>query len=189
MSTPATTSQTVGPYFRIGFSRLYHRELAGAAVAGEHVTIQGQVLDGAGKPVPDAVLEIWQANAEGIYCPPEEVEKSESESKFIGFGRIPTNEDGSFSFSTIKPGSVPGPDGGMQAPHVVVSVFMRGLLTRLVTRIYFDADPRNEKDCVLNLVEVERRATLFAKPAPGRDGFLEWNITLQGKNETVFFDL
>ncbi len=189
MSTPATTSQTVGPYFKIGFSHLYRHELAGSGVSGERVTIQGRVFDGEGKPVPDAVLEIWQADAEGEYSAPEDMEESKAEGKFIGFGRIPTDEDGSFSFSTIKPGSLLAPDGSQQAPHIVVSIFMRGLLTRLVTRVYFKDDPQNERDCVLKLVDEERRATLLAVPIAGREGVLEWNVILQGKYETVFFDI
>ncbi len=188
MSTPPTTSQTVGPFFKIGFSHLYRVDLAGCAMPGEQVTIQGRILDGEGKPVSDAVLEIWQADAHGNYCSRADVEETEAKQTFSGFGRVPTDERGSFRFSTIKPGSVCGPDGRNQAPHIVVSIFMRGLLTRLVTRIYFKDDPRNENDAILNLVEKNRRATLLAVPVAGEAGVLEWNVFLQGHGETVFFD-
>src|SRR4029077_504923 len=99
---------------------------------------------------------------------------------FMGFGRVATGQDGSFCFSTIKPGPVAGPAGSVQAPHIAVSIFMRGLLTRLVTRIYFSGDPGNDRDFVLSLVPPERRRTLLAQPVPERDGELEWNVRLQG---------
>jgi protocatechuate 3,4-dioxygenase alpha subunit len=105
---------------------------------------------------------------------------------FRGFGRVPTDAEGRFRFFTIKPGPVADPYGGFQAPHVVVSVFMRGLLKRLVTRVYFPDEPRNADDRVLGLVPVERRATLVARPMA--HGALEWDIILQGAGETVFFD-
>jgi protocatechuate 3,4-dioxygenase, alpha subunit len=183
----ATSSQTVGPYFSIGWSGLYCDELAGPLVAGQHITIHGRVLDGDGQGVPDAVIETWQADAHGKYARSEGAPGTAG-AGFTGFGRIPTDGVGCFRFSTIKPGPVPGPNGTTQAPHILVSVFMRGLLNRLVTRIYFPGDPANEKDFVLNLVEPARRATLIAKPAiPGERGF-EWNVILQGEGETVFFD-
>ena len=188
MSVPATTSQTVGPYFSIGFRPLYRHNLAGPATHGERITIHGNVLDGEGKPVPDAVLEIWQADAQGNYFSAEGEEKCGFEEKFFGFGRIPTDENGSFCFSTIKPGSVPAPNGNRQAPHIVVSIFMRGLLTRLVTRIYFSGDSHNEGDFVLKHVDEERRTSLLANPVSGKEGILEWNVILQGNKETVFFD-
>jgi protocatechuate 3,4-dioxygenase alpha subunit len=189
MTIPATTSQTVGPYFRIGFSPLYRHNLAGPAIIGEHIAIQGKVVDGEGKPVPDAVLEIWQADAQGNYFSLEDVEKHDAGETFTGFGRIPTDESGLFCFTTIKPGTVPGPDGDQQAPHIVVSIFMRGLLRQLVTRIYFSGDSRNARDFVLNQVDQVRRATLLAIPVAGTEALLEWNVFLQGKNETVFLDL
>ncbi|MGC2724824.1 MAG: protocatechuate 3,4-dioxygenase subunit alpha, partial [Candidatus Acidiferrales bacterium] len=105
-----------------------------------------------------------------------------------GYGRVPTDEAGRFSFTTIKPGAVPGPDGKMQAPHLAVSVFMRGLLKRLVTRIYFPDEAGNDRDFVLSLVEPSRRGTLIARAVAGRAGALEWNVVMQGKGETVFFD-
>ncbi len=188
MSIPATTSQTVGPYFKIGFSPLYRDQLAGPGVRGERITIEGRVLDGDGKPVPDAVLELWQADAEGKYASPSDLENEPAEKAFFGFGRISTDDGGAFRFSTIKPGSVAGPGEMEQAPHIVVSIFMRGLLTRLVTRIYFSGEQANEKDAVLQLVEPQRRNSLMAGPVAGKPGLLEWNVILQGERETVFFD-
>lgn len=169
-------------------SRLNQSEIAGPNISGSRITIEGRVLDGDGKPVPDAVLEIWQANSHGKYAHEEDTQDKPIEAGFIGFGRIPTDENGAFRFSTIKPGSVPGPDGRSQAPHIVVSVFMRGLLRRLVTRIYFSGDAEQTSDFALNLVEPSRRGTLIAKNGTGKPGTLAWNVILQGPEETVFFD-
>jgi protocatechuate 3,4-dioxygenase alpha subunit len=188
MSIPATTSQTVGPYFKIGFSPLYRDELAGPEVRGERITIEGRVFDGEGRPVPDAVLELWQADTNGKYASPSALESRPAERTFFGFGRIPTDDEGAFRFSTIRPGSVAGPGETKQAPHIVVSIFMRGLLTRLVTRIYFFDETANEKDAVLQLVEPQRRGSLMAMPVAGNAGLWEWNVNLQGERETVFFD-
>jgi protocatechuate 3,4-dioxygenase, alpha subunit len=191
MSLQATTSQTVGPYFKIGLQQLNSDNLIGngEGISGERVTIQGRVLDGDGIPVPDAILEIWQANAHGKYAHPEDTQNKPLEPGFKGYGRVPTTAEGTFRFTTIKPGPVPGPNGKEQAPHLVLSVFMRGLMRRLVTRIYFPDDPRNAEDPILNLVEPARRSTLIAKKAAGGPGSLEWNVALQGSDETVFFDL
>jgi len=189
MSLQATTSQTVGPYFKIGLQWLNRDNLVGEGVSGERVTIQGRVLDGDGVPVPDAILEIWQANAHGKYDHPEDTQDKPLEPGFKGYGRIPTDKQGVFRMATIKPGPVPGPDGKEQAPHLVVSVFMRGLERRLVTRIYFPDEPRNAVDFILNLVEAARRSTLIAKKTAGGPGTLEWNVVLQGSDETVFFDV
>jgi protocatechuate 3,4-dioxygenase alpha subunit len=188
MSLQATTSQTVGPFFSIGLEWLNRDNLAGPGVEGERVTIGGRVLDADGEPVPDALLEIWQANAQGKYAHPDDPQDKPVEPGFLGFGRMPTREDGSFRFTTIKPGRVPGPNGKMQAPHIIVSVFCRGLLIRLVTRIYFPGEASNTEDFALNQVEPARRGTLIAKAIPGKPGELEWNVILQGANETVFFD-
>ena len=189
MSLQATTSQTVGPFFSIGLTRLKKVDLAGPGVSGEQITIEGRVLDGDRKPVCDAMIEIWQANSHGKYAHPEDDQKKPLEPGFQGFGRIPVDENGKFSFTTIKPGAVPGPNGNPQAPHIAVSVFMRGLLRRLVTRIYFPDEPANAGEFVLNLVEPERRATLIAKQSVNQIGTLEWNVILQGTDETVFFDI
>lgn len=188
MSLQATTSQTVGPYFSIGFTWLRTDKLAGPGVSGEPITISGKVIDGDGKPVPDALLEVWQANSYGKYAHPDDDQNKPLDRGFRGFGRIPTDANGMFSFSTIKPGPVPGPEGKPQAPHIVVSVFMRGLLRRLVTRIYFPDEPANADDFVLNLVEPARRPTLIARKIDGSSAILNWNVILQGPEETVFFD-
>ena len=203
MRLPATTSQTVGPYFQIGLARFYVDDLTGPGVSGEVIEITGRVFDGDGQPVPDGVIEIWQADAEGQYTHSEFLHELENvqtsdmhttqhpraqreESAFRGFGRVPTEADGSFRFKTIKPGRAPAPDGTLQAPHIAVSLFTRGLLRRLVTRIYFPDEPSNAEDFALKLIEEGRRHTLIAKKV--RDGRLEWNVVLQGAEETVFFD-
>ena len=188
MSRQATTSQTVGPFFSIGMCRAIKENLAGPGTSGERVVIEGRVFDGDGKPVPDAILEIWQANSHGKYAHPEDQQDKPVEANFTGYGRIPTGDDGKFRFTTIKPGQVPDLDGKLQAPHIVVSVFARGLLRRLVTRIYFPDEPANSNDFVLNLVETRRRDTLVAKKKAREAGALEWNVILRGANETVFFD-
>jgi len=115
----------------------------------------------------------------------------EVDREFSGFGRVPTDQDGTFHFATIKPGAVPGPNGKEQAPHLAISIFMRGLQRQLTTRMYFPNDERNLKDPILNLVDTARRATLVAKAmsVTGGVGMLEWNVVLQGAHETVFFDL
>jgi protocatechuate 3,4-dioxygenase, alpha subunit len=188
MSRQATTSQTVGPFFSIGMTRMKRDDLVSAGTSGERVTIAGQVFDGDGKPVSDAILEIWQANSYGKYAHPADQQDKPVEASFSGFGRIPTDDEGKFRFTTIKPGQVPDLDGELQAPHIVVSVFARGLLRRLVTRIYFPDEPANAADFALNLVEPSRRGTLIAKKATGVNGALKWDVILQGSNETVFFD-
>jgi protocatechuate 3,4-dioxygenase alpha subunit len=189
MSLHATTSQTVGPFFKIGFSWLYRDNLAGPDVSGERVEIGGRILDGDGKPVPDGIVEIWQANSQGKYAHPDDPQEKLSETGFSGYGRVPTDDEGRFRFTTIKPGRVPGPDGKLQAPHLAVSVFTRGLLRRLVTRIYFPDEPSNAEDFALSLVDPIRRGTLIAKKIDGPDGRLEWNVMLQGTGETVFFEI
>jgi protocatechuate 3,4-dioxygenase, alpha subunit len=192
MSLPATTSQTVGPFFTIGMQWLNCDNLAPEGVAGERVVIRGRVVDGDGLPVPDALLEIWQANSHGKYAHPEDEQDKPLDAGFRGYGRIATSGDGSFRFATIKPGPVPGPERKDQAPHLVISVFMRGLLKRLVTRMYFPEPPgndtRNASDPILNLVESQRRATLVARKS-AEAGVLDWDIVLQGMHETVFFDI
>jgi protocatechuate 3,4-dioxygenase, alpha subunit len=188
MTLTATASQTVGPFFHIGLKWLYVDNLAGEGAHGEKIEIAGRVLDADGEPIPDATLELWQANAHGKYAHPDDTQEKPADPAFSGFGRIPTEKDGAFRFTTIKPGQVPGPDGTLQAPHIVVSVFMRGLLRRLVTRIYFPDEPRNDDDFALNLVEPARRNTLIACKSATGGAHFEWNIIMQGPDETVFFD-
>jgi protocatechuate 3,4-dioxygenase alpha subunit len=185
MHLTATASQTVGPFYRIGLEHLYVADLAPSAAAGDKLAIHGRVVDGDGKPVNDAILEIWQADAHGKYAHPDDTQDKPLTPGFKGFGRVPTDENGVFRFTTVKPGSVAGPRGMPQAPHLLVAVFMRGLLIHLVTRIYFPEDIANATDPVLNLVPAERRSTLIATKS--NDG-LEWNVNLQGQGETVFFD-
>jgi protocatechuate 3,4-dioxygenase alpha subunit len=186
MSLRASTSQTIGPYLRIGLEWMQIEDLAPKGVAGERVSIRGRITDADGKPVNDAAVEIWQANSHGRYAHPEDQQDKPLEKSFRGYGRSLTDESGAFRFHTIKPGRVPGPGGKEQAPHLSVTVFMRGLLKQLQTRMYFPDEPANGADPVLALVPAERRSTLIARRAA--DGTLEWNIVLQGRNETVFFD-
>lgn len=186
MSLFASGSQTVGPYLHIGLTWLNTTRIAGPGVKGERVAIQGRLLDGDGVGVNDGLIEIWQANAKGKYMHPEDRQKKPPERGFRGFGRIPTDAKGAFRFSTIKPGRVPASGGKRQAPHLTVTVFMRGLLKQLSTRIYFPGDPANAQDPVLKLVPAARRATLVARRKS--KGVMEWNIVLQGKDETAFFD-
>jgi protocatechuate 3,4-dioxygenase alpha subunit len=186
MSLFASGNQTVGPYLHIGLDGHTPRDIAGKGIKGERIAVAGRLLDGDGVGVNDGLIEIWQANAEGKYAHPEDTQKKPIEKGWRGFGRIPTDAKGGFRFTTIKPGRVPGPDGNLQAPHLVVSVLMRGMLKHLMTRIYFsDEAGANAQDPVLKLVPPARRGTLL----PRKKGkTLEWDIILQGKNETVFFD-
>jgi protocatechuate 3,4-dioxygenase, alpha subunit len=187
MSGRTTPSQTVGPYYSIGLSWLERKDLTEGAVDGQRITVRGRVLDGDGQPVPDAVLEIWQADAAGRYAHEEDAGNPVA-NKFFGFGRVPVNEEGEFQFRTIKPGCVQGPDGLPQAPHLVVSVFLRGLLRRLMTRIYFPAEAANEADAVLARVPIHRRPTLIANVDAADKETLQWDVHLQGDKETVFFE-
>jgi protocatechuate 3,4-dioxygenase alpha subunit len=182
-----TPSQTVGPYFHIGL----RSEDGGQLVPPDHphaIRLVGAVFDGEGKPVVDALIELWQANRHGRYDHPEDArEEVPLEPGFRGFGRCETDGAGGYGFVTVKPGPVPHPDGAMQASHIDVSVFARGLLKRVVTRIYFpDEREANEADPVLSSVEPARRAALVARE---EDGALRFDIHLQGDRETPFFDL
>jgi protocatechuate 3,4-dioxygenase alpha subunit len=186
MRLGATPSQTVGPFFGFALPSDAGPELV-PADDPRAIRIEGRVFDGAGDPVPDGLIEIWQANAAGRYAHPEDRrEELPLEEGFTGFGRAPTGPDGGFAFVTIKPGPVPAPDGSMQAPHIDVSVLARGLLHRLVTRIYFpDEAEANAADPVLSSIQnPEQRDTLIAR---GEDGVLRFDIHLQGERETVFF--
>jgi protocatechuate 3,4-dioxygenase, alpha subunit len=183
----ASGSQTVGPYLHIGLTWLNTDRIAGPGVRGVRAVVQGRLLDGDGKGVGDGLIEIWQANAAGKYDgQPDPRHRKGAQKAFRGFGRIPTDAKGRFRFSTIKPGCVPGPGGKLQAPHLVVTVFMRGLLKQLATRMYFPDDPGNAQDPILRRVPATRRPTLIARRK--NRGVLEWNIVLQGRNETAFFD-
>ena len=189
-----TPSQTVGPYLHIGLVQgdygqreIFTTVLADAGSAGPHIRIVGRVLDGEGNIVPDALIEIWQADAEGRYAHPADGRPLSSNS-FRGFGRCATDKDGGFAFDSIKPGRVPGPGGVLQAPHINVGIFARALVKRLFTRIYFAGEPANASDPVLALVPTDRRDTLMARPDAASPGLYRFDIRLQGAGETVFFD-
>ena len=182
-----TPSQTVGPFFAILVPQRGTVTLAGDRADGRRITIEGSVRDGEGKAVPDALVEIWQANAEGRLNHPDDPRSPGPDPTFDGFGRIHADVDGCFVIETIMPGSVPGPDGEPQAPHLLVGLFARGLLTRLVTRIYFGGEPANADDPILTRVPPDRRATLIAERR--EEGRYRFEIALQGPRETVFFDV
>jgi protocatechuate 3,4-dioxygenase, alpha subunit len=185
MSFQSTPWQTVGPYYRLGLEPLYRTEIAPAGALGERIEITGQVFDGRGVPVGDAVLEIWQADAAGIYAHREDPRRGDHDPAFQGWGRVPGDAQGRFAFSTVKPGRVAGPSGALQAPHLVVLVFMRGLLRAASARVYFSDEASTVDDPILALVPAERRATLVARQlAPGR---YQWDVHMQGEQETVFF--
>ena len=188
MALVPTAAQTVGPFFSVGLDWPESATLVAQGTAGERIRIEGQVRDGDGAPVPDAVIEIWQANGEGRYAHPEDRQNKPLDPAFTGFGRVGTSASGLFRFHTIKPGAVPAPAGGLQAPHILVGVLARGLLKRLATRIYFAGETANEADPILALVPAARRATLMAQPLAGEPGGYRWDVVLQGNRETVFFD-
>ena len=181
-----TPSQTVGPFFKPALVRTRKESLVIPKSRGERITIEGRVFDGDAAPVSDAMIELWQANADGRYDHPEDSQEKLVDPEFRGFGRAATDDRGCFRFYTIKPGSVAGPGNLLQAPHINVSIFARGLLKRLVTRIYFPDELLNTADTVLNSVAAERRSTLVARV---ENGVLRFDIVLQGENETVFFDV
>lgn len=186
MTLMPTPWQTVGPFF--GFAlpdERYERLMADDDP--QAVQIVGQVLDGGGEPVPDAMVEIWQANRAGRYAhPADDREHLPLEEGFTGFGRSATDARGRFRFVTVKPGPVPWTDGRLQAPHVDVSVFGRGLLKRLVTRMYFpDEEQANADDPVLaSIADPEVRSTLVARH---EQDVLRFDIHLQGDRQTAFF--
>jgi protocatechuate 3,4-dioxygenase alpha subunit len=191
--TGITPSQTVGPFFAYGltptgkydWSDAFTNNLLTSDVSGDRIRIEGFVYDGDGVNVPDAMLEIWQADAQGRFSDPQD-SRALANSSFKGFGRCGTSADG-FSFETIKPGAVPGADGEPQAPHILLAVFGRGMTMQSVTRIYFDDEPANASDGVMALVPADRRDTLIAKKTG--PGVYRFDIHLQGDNETVFFDV
>jgi protocatechuate 3,4-dioxygenase, alpha subunit len=182
-----SASQTVGPFFSIGLQHLNRADLTVPGMSGTVVTIRGQILDGERQPVPDAQLEIWQPDSEGNFSENKCEGAGHNPVKFTGFGRISTDAAGKFELRTIKPGCVRDPAGKIQAPHIAVLVFMRGLLKPLYTRIYFSGEAANDADPVLSLVPVDRKNTLIASGKEGGDSF-QWNVLLQGEDETVFFD-
>ena len=179
--TPATASQTAGPYWALidfpAWADLLRADGPNAGYAeGSRITLAGRITDGQGTPCTDAWVEIWQADPHGNH-----------ETGFHGFGRSATNQDGRFHFATVKPGPVKGRGNATQAPHITLTIFARGLTRHLVTRLYFADEPLNDSDPVLNAVPAARRGSLIATPA----GANAWNldIRLQGENETVFLEV
>lgn len=191
---PQTPSQTVGPFFHFGLISGSENILVDDQTAGQHITITGRVLDGAGNAVPDALVEIWQPDGHGIFPHPTDPRHGEADPHFRGFGRAATNAEGIFSFKTIKPGRVAWDAQKEQAPHISVRVFARGMLIHASTRLYFSDESDNETDPILKLVlasteDPERVETLIAQLEPSSDlQTYRYNIVLQGENETVFFD-
>ncbi len=191
-----TPSQTLGPFFAYGLTPAgqyewndgFTNNLVTADTAGERIRIEGRVFDGDGKPVPDCMLEIWQADASGNFADPKD-QRALPNSKFRGFGRCGTDPNGDYAFDTIKPGQVPDPDGKPQAPHILLAIFARGMLLHNYTRIYLDGEAANAADPVLALVPSDRRATLIASRALGGNGVYRFDIHLQGSDETVFFEI
>ena len=186
-----TPSQTVGPFYSLGLTQKTMNVLASDATQGEKIRIEGCVFDGDGQAVPDAMVEIWQANAYGRYNHPDDKQEKPLDPSFLGWGRSGTDKTAGFSFETIKPGSVPGPDGSVQAPHINVTVFARGMLVHAYTRIYFGDEPANETDPVLaSINDKGRRQTLIAaREEKNGKPVYRFDIRLQGENETVFFDM
>ena len=191
-----TPSQTVGPYFKYGltpgrdyqWNDAFSNDLVTPDVSGERIRIVGQVFDGDGNVVPDSMLEIWQADAQGRFADPLDT-RAIPNAAFKGFGRCGTDANGGFSFHTIRPGAVPGPGGKPQAPHILLAVFARGMTQQAITRIYFEGEAANAADPILALVPAERRATLIAKREQDGVPAYRFDVHLQGDSETVFFDL
>jgi protocatechuate 3,4-dioxygenase alpha subunit len=180
-----TPSQTAGPFLHIGLSWPDGAEVVADGTAGS-IVLRGRVTDGAGEPVTDALVETWQADADGRFAHPDDP-RGAVPARFRGFGRAETDAGGRYRIRTVKPGPLPTSEGDAEAPHVNVSVFARGLLDRVVTRCYFpDEETANAADPVLNRVPPARRATLVARAV---DGGYEFDIRLQGDGETVFFDV
>lgn len=186
-----TPSQTVGPFFEYGLVFGGENILVNDQTQGDHIRIIGTLFDGDGAPVLDGLIEIWQADANGIYQHPNDPQYANADPNFRNFGRAQTVDNGSFSFTTIKPGAVSYDGQTPQAPHINVHVFARGMLVHAHTRIYFSDEPANESDPVLNgITDTQRRQTLIAQHESGTDlPTYCFNIMLQGDNETIFFEL
>jgi protocatechuate 3,4-dioxygenase, alpha subunit len=186
-----TPSQTIGPFFHDALVETSIDRLDPDGRAGQAIVLLGQVRDGAGDPVTDAMLELWQADGAGRYRHPAAGRSGDVATDFIGFGRVAScSEDGTYEVRTVMPGTVPGRGADVQAPHLSVQVFARGLLHHLHTRVYFEGAAANDTDPVLSVVPPDRRATLLAR-ADGDDGGVpryRFDIVLQGVGETVFFD-
>lgn len=182
-------SQTVGPFFTIGLIRGGENILVQDETVGERIYIEGKVLDGDGNPINDALIEIWQADAQGIYNHPADPRQAQADPHFFGFGRCGTNPEGRFSFKTIRPGLVPFAEERNQAPHILVRVFMRGMLLHAVTRLYFSDEAANENDPVLNSLDPAQRQILIAQREDTADTpTFCFNICMQGERAMVFFE-
>ena len=192
MKHGVTPSQTVGPFFHNGMNWDDGDSLLCDGLDGERIFIEGQVFDGQGAIVDDALIEIWQADSEGRYTHPEESRDGPPAKGFSGFGRVFTDADGRYRFTTVKPGRVSGPESTFQAPHILVSVFARGLLKHLTTRLYFADEPAaNTEDPILQTIEDEAaRATLLVRSSirEGKTAY-RFDIYLQGDRETLFFNV
>ena len=179
--------QTVGPYFDIFLRNRVPMQMVTPETRGERISIDGILYDGAGMVIPDGLVEIWQADAEGRYAHPDDPRAASADPSFYGYGWRHTDAAGAFRFETIKPGAVASAGGGsQQAPHILVSVMGRGILTRFITRLYFEDEGANADDSILNLVPAARRHTLIARASS--PGAYRFDIRLQGAGETVFFD-
>jgi len=190
---PTTPSQTIGPFFRPALNHAAWNDLTAGGARGQRIVIEGRMLDGDGRPCDDALVEIWQANADGRYAHPDDPQPDTLiDPGFVGFGRAVTDAEGRYRFTTIRPGRVPGPGGALQAPHLSVAVFARGLLRRLCTRLYFADEPSNESDPLLaSIADPAARRTLLAarQPAGPQEILYRFDIVLQGEGETAFFDV
>jgi protocatechuate 3,4-dioxygenase alpha subunit len=191
MALRPTPSQTVGPFFAYALNRPDWHGLGTDGAKGERIIVEGRVTDGDGAPIPDCFLELWQANAAGKYDHPDDRQDKPVDPAFRGFGRVPTDVDGRFRFLTIRPGRVPGRGNTLQAPHIAVALFSRGLLRHLHTRIYFEGEAANETDPVLGAIDdPAARRTLVARREAGKEpATYRFDIVLQGAGETAFFDL
>jgi protocatechuate 3,4-dioxygenase alpha subunit len=180
-----TASQTAGPFFRIGLNyRQTQNNLVNENTSGERITLSGVVYDGDGQPIPDAMIEIWQPDANGIFNHPLDPRQAQADPHFRGFGRAENRNAGKYEFKTIKPG---GRDG--MPPYINVQIFARGMLIHALTRIYFSDEPANAEDPILNTVAPERRHTLIAtREESGGSPVYRFDIHMQGKDETVFFN-
>jgi len=184
-----TPAQTVGPFYAIGLTCRTMNVLVADSAQGQRIRIEGRAFAGDGKPIPDAMVEIWQANAYGRYNHPDDNQEKPLDPSFTGWGRSGTDENCFYSFETIKPGPVPGAGDSVQAPHVNVTVFARGMLLHAFTRIYFSDEPANEHDPILNSVKNKARRSTLIAAREERNGkpVYHFDIRLQGQNETVFF--
>ena len=184
-SAGPTPWQTVGPFFHDALPYDTGSQVVGADRPGA-VTLRGHVYDGGGDPIPDALVEVWQADESGRFATDPGIFEAPAADGFRGFGRCATDTDGRYAFTTVRPAGVPTAEGAPQAPHLAMSVFARGMLRRVVTRVYFDGVAENAADPLLTSLDAPRAATLVAVPED--DGY-RFDVRLQGADETVFLDV